>query len=99
MPNVQEGEKGTIIRIEITEGGVPKPVPAATKKEVWLFDPVHGGRVTLTAAFTTDGNDGLIEVTTPKNLLYKGKWPVVGYVELGTRDIPTVPGYLVVGGP
>ena len=60
-----------------------EPVNTATKKEI-LFQKGDGTRVAKTAAFYTNGTDGIIQyVAVANDISVAGTWYLQGYVEMG----------------
>lgn len=79
---VHNGDIGTIFRLTITDtDGTAIDVSTATVKYIYFQDP-SGNKSQETAAFTTDGSDGIIQYTTVDGDIDEvGTWMVQGYVE------------------
>jgi hypothetical protein len=73
MPHV--GDIGTVIRLTVTDSGIPVNLSSATSKRILLKGP-DGISVAYNAVFTTDGSDGVIEYTTSTvhDLRVAGAW-------------------------
>lgn len=84
--SLQKGAIDAIIRCTITEDGDVLPIDGATAKNIVLRSP-SGVVKTKTAAFTTDGTDGMLQYVTSSasDLDETGWWKA-------QPDI-TIPGY------
>lgn len=81
---IHVGDVGTIFRLTIVEndGTTVVPVQTATVKKI-LFKKSDGTKVSKTAAFYTDGSDGIIQYTGLAGEIDKaGVWYMQGYVEM-----------------
>lgn len=76
------GDIGAVVEVLVTEHGGALDVSGAATKAVVIKKP-SGAHVTWTAAFSTDGKDGLIRYTTTgaSDLNEAGDWQ--GQVSLG----------------
>ncbi len=73
--------------------GLVADISAFVTAQKMLFESPSGTATTKTAAFKTDGTDGIISYTVESDFLTVGKWRVKGRVELGdpiTRRLTTV---------
>ena len=79
---VHRGDIGTIFRLSIVDtDGEVVDVSTATVKYIYFQKPT-AVNVKKTAAFYTDGTDGIIQYTTIANdIAESGTWSVQGYVE------------------
>lgn len=84
------GAVGVILRATIKDqAGTAINVATATLKQIKLEKP-DGTRAAKTAAFYTDGSDGVIQYTTVAgDLDMANDWKAEAYVETPTRIIPT----------
>ena len=73
---------GTVFRLTIYDGSSILDVSSASVKEI-IFQKPDGTSVTKTAAFYTDGTDGIIQYTTIANDLdATGTWKIQAKVTL-----------------
>ena len=73
---------GTVFRLTIYDGSSILDVSSASVKEI-IFQKPDGTSVTKTAAFYTDGTDGIIQYTTITNDLdATGTWKIQAKVTL-----------------
>lgn len=81
-PSFHVGDIGAVIEYTVTENGAALDISGATTKQLKLLGP--GGTVkTRTAAFGTDGTDGVLTYATiAGDLDVKGKWYVQPYLVL-----------------
>jgi len=79
---VHNGDVGTVFRLSIVDtAGTAIDVSTATVKYINFQDP-SGVKTQKTAAFYTDGSDGIIQYTTVDGDIDEvGTWMVQGYVE------------------
>lgn len=86
---IHVGAVGVILRATIVDqDGTAQSVAAATTKQIKLEKP-DGTKAAKTAAFYTDGTDGIIQYTTiAGDLDGAGDWKAQTYVETPTRIIP-----------
>ena len=79
---VHNADLGTIFRLTITDtAGTASDVSTASTKYIYFQDP-DGTKTQKTAAFYTDGKDGIIQYTTiAGDIDQVGTWQVQGYVE------------------
>ena len=79
---VHNADEGTIFRLTITDtAGTAIDVSTASTKFIYFKDP-SGNKVQKSAAFYTDGSDGIIQYTTQAgDIDEEGTWQVQGYVE------------------
>lgn len=79
---VHSNDIGTIFRLEIVDtAGVVIDVSTATVKYIYFQKP-DGTKKKKTAAFYTDGSDGIIQYTSVSgDIDQTGAWQVQGYVE------------------
>ena len=79
---VHNADIGTIFRLTITDtAGVVIDVSTASTKFIYFQKP-DGTKVKETAAFYTDGTDGIIQYTSVSgDIDQTGLWQVQGYVE------------------
>lgn len=79
-PSFQEGDFGRPIRVRVTEDGAPVDVSSATTRQIILRRLAPSGTTTrtLTATFTTDGTDGLLQATPDANTILTptGPWEI-----------------------
>lgn len=82
---------GTVFRVTIVDNGVPISIPADAVKRI-RFQKPSGHVITKTAAFETDGSDGIIKyVTVAGDVDVAGVWKIQGYVEFGGGGWSSVP--------
>ena len=79
---IHNADIGTIFRLTITDtAGVVIDVSTATVKFIYFQKP-DGTKLKRTAAFYTDGTDGIIQYTAiAGDINAEGQWLVQGYVE------------------
>ena len=79
---VHNGDVGTIFRLTITDSSSTAiDVSTASTKYIYFLDP-SGVKHKKTAAFYTDGTDGIIQYTTIAGDIDEvGTWQMQGYVE------------------
>jgi hypothetical protein len=79
---IHKADIGTIFRLTIVDtSAVAIDVSTATVKYIYFRKP-DGTLVKQTAAFYTDGSDGIIQYTSVSGDIDKiGDWQVQGYVE------------------
>lgn len=79
---VHNGDVGTVFRLSIVDtAGTAIDVSTATVKYINFQDP-SGVKTQKTAAFYTDGSDGIIQYTTVDGDIDEvGTWMIQGYVE------------------
>ena len=76
VTDITVGDIGTIVRMTIKELGSVVDLSSATTKQL-VFKKPSGTTVTKTAAFLTDGTDGIIEYTTQSgDIDVAGNWKV-----------------------
>lgn len=81
---IHQNDIGTIFRVTIYNGTPILDVSGATTKQI-LFQKPDGTAVTQTAAFFTDGTDGIIQYTTISGDLDQvGRWKLQAKVTLAT---------------
>jgi hypothetical protein len=80
---------GTVLQVTVKKSGAALDVSSATDMTILLQDP-SGTKKQLTASFSTDGTDGLIEAKTVDGTIDAvGIWGVQGWVEFGTDSFHT----------
>jgi hypothetical protein len=88
IDDIHVADEGTIIRVELKDGGEVLDVSTASIKKIKFKKP-NGTVVSKNAAFTTDGSDGKIQYTTeasPNNILDEpGKWEYQAYIEMSGK--------------
>lgn len=73
---------GTVFQVYLRDGETAIDVSGATTKQI-KFEDAEGTVTTQTAAFLTDGTDGVITYTTvADDLSVAGKWKIQGFVVL-----------------
>jgi hypothetical protein len=79
---VHNGDIGTIFRLTITDtAGTAIDVSTAVTKYIYFQEP-DGTKIQKTAAFYTNGTDGIIQYTTVSgDIDLVGTWMVQGYIE------------------
>lgn len=79
---IHNGDIGTAFELTIVDtNGATIDVSTATVKYIYFSDPT-GTRMKKTAAFKTDGSDGIITYTTVDGDIDEvGTWQVQGYIE------------------
>lgn len=83
---IHNGDIGTIFEVTLKDGTVLVDLSGATTKEI-LFLPPNKALKTKTAAFKTDGTDGIIQYTTlAADLDQAGKWKLQAHVVLPTGE-------------
>lgn len=87
---IHKADVGTIFRLTIVDtDGDAIDVSSATVKYLYFEKPDYT-RLKKTAAFYTDGSDGIIQYTTiDGDIDTIGKWKVQGYVETTDGDFFT----------
>ncbi len=81
---IHQGDIGTIFRITVYDGSSTVDVSGATSKEILFLKP-DATTLTKTAAFYTDGTDGIIQYTTiTGDLDTVGGWQLQAKVTLPT---------------
>lgn len=87
MPLVKRiflGDVGTVFEATITENGTAVDISSATAKQI-IFERADGSLLTVSAAFKTDGTDGIIVYTTlVGNINILGMWGWRGKVTLSS---------------
>lgn len=84
---IQVGDIGTVFLFPITDGGTVLDLSSATVKQIKFRKPktatLAAETVIKTAAFATNGLDGVLQYTTVLNDIdRKGTWSVQAYVEI-----------------
>jgi hypothetical protein len=80
MESLQKDAVGVAIKGTIVEDDVAVNVSTVTTKQL-VFTKPDGTQVTKTAAFLTDGSNGIIQYVTVSGFLDQaGTWSVQGYV-------------------
>jgi hypothetical protein len=79
---IHKADIGTIFRLTITDtAGTAIDVSSASVKYIYFEDP-SGNKTKETAAFYTDGSDGIIQYTSVAgDIDEEGIWQIQGYVE------------------
>ena len=91
---IHKGDVGTIIEITVKDDSVAIDVSGVSLKQ-FKFQKPDGSVTTKTAAFKTDGTDGILTYTTiVDDLDIPGAWDVQAYIEWsagwkGHSDIST----------
>jgi hypothetical protein len=87
---IHVGVVGLIFRATIEDqAGTAVNVATATTKQL-KFEKPDGTDAAKTAAFYTDGTDGIIQYTTEAgDIDLAGDWKVQAYVVTSTRTLPT----------
>jgi hypothetical protein len=80
---IHVGDEGTLIKVTILdENGAIVPLDDATVKKIFLKPPT-GAALEKTAAFFTDGSDGILTYqVVAADFSVSGLWQIQGYVEL-----------------
>ncbi len=74
---MRQGDYGGIIRVRVREDGAVKDVSGYTTRQFRLIRPTDKVETIVTATFTTDGTDGLLQYTVASGLLSKkGAWRI-----------------------
>ena len=92
LKNLVAGDYGQAI--ELTFNDVDTDAAAdvsgyATTQQMIFTNPA-GTETTKTAAFKTDGSDGIIRYVVPSSFLTAGKWRVRGRVTSASAQLTTV---------
>jgi hypothetical protein len=97
MANPRVGDTGTVFRLTVRDqDGVIVDLSAATSKTL-AFGRPDGTSFSRTAAFLTDGTDGIIQYTTSgSDLDQVGPWLVEGHVSLPSGSWGTTQGQFLV---
>lgn len=82
------GDIGLVLKATIQDGDSIVDLSAATTKEIKLKPPKGGATKTFSAAFFTDGTDGIITYTTvdADDLDVLGDWKIQGRVVIAAGD-------------
>jgi hypothetical protein len=98
MATATKGDVGFVIeRLVTTDGSTPRDLSLVTVKEFHAKPPV-GPAKTWTAAFTTDGKDGLLRYATVEGDLDEaGDWQIQVYIEGAGAKLHSTSAKLGVG--
>jgi len=98
MPTARLGDAFTIILQATKDGAIQNISAFTTIREIICRRPGGArGSFTLTAAFTSDGTDGLYEASTsPGQLNVVGDWQIFGHLSDGTTNVRSAPQTLTV---
>lgn len=91
LANIIAGDYGQVIEITFidVDTGAAADISGYTTTKSMIFTPPSGSDVTKTAAFKTDGTDGIIQYTVETGLLTAGNWAVRGRVASGSAVLST----------
>jgi hypothetical protein len=68
------GNVGTLIKVQVRDGAAPLDISSSTAKQL-IFRKPSGALLTVTAAFYTDGTDGLLSyITSAGDIDLAGTW-------------------------
>ena len=85
--SVHVGDFGTILEVTVKDqADVIVDLSGTTLKTIDVIDP-DGNRATKTAAFKTDGTDGILKYTTVANDIDEsGEWRLQAFVRFGSGE-------------
>jgi len=79
--NIQIGDTGTIIELELKNGSQIVDVSTATTQEIIFRKPDGATTLTKASSFTTDGTDGLIRyLSLAADFDIAGNWEMQGHI-------------------
>jgi hypothetical protein len=79
---IHVGDVGTVFQRTIMDNDVAVDVSAATVKQ-YIFVRPDGSKLTVSAAFATNGTDGVLQYATVSgDLSMPGQWRLQVYLEL-----------------
>ena len=91
LKGLTENDYGTVIEVEVQEDGVAAEISGFTTLEIIFLSP-DGTLKTRTAAFQTDGSDGIIEYTlVTGDLNQSGEWQLQVHLANATQDVRSSP--------
>ena len=95
---IHSGDKGTIIRMTIKDGGTTVDV-SSSSSVVFTAHPPQGSAKSWTATHNSDGSDGIDDYTTlAGDIDTEGEWQIQAIVSFsGTKVIRSEPKILSVG--
>ena len=79
MAKVHAGDVGTVLEITVLVDGNPLDISSASETTMILREAGNGTKITKTAEFTTDGEDGKMQYATVEPL-GAGLWQIQGKI-------------------
>ena len=95
---IQNGDIGTILETTIKDGGTAVDISGASGI-VFTANPPGAAVKSFTAAFKTDGTDGVVNYTTVSgDINVSGTWRIQSLVTFSaTKILRSIPATLIVG--
>ena len=91
LKGLTKNDYGTVIEVEVQEDDAAANISQFTTLEI-IFLPPNGTLKTRTAAFQTDGSDGIIEYTLVANDIDQaGEWQLQVHLANATQDVRSSP--------
>lgn len=93
------GDYGQVIKLTFidTDTDLAADISGYTTSQSMIFEDPDGTQTTKTAAFDSDGTDGIIKYTVDADFLTAGQWRVKGQVASGAAKLTTLWGLFLVG--
>lgn len=91
LTNIVAGDYGQVIKLTFldVDTNAAADISSYTASQVMVFTSPAGEVTSKTAAFDTDGEDGIIKHTVEASFLTAGNWKVRGRVASGAAVLTT----------